>query len=238
MIICKSQHFFVILHFVMMMTFHVDIIDLLLKGILIGVIASAPMGPVGVLCIRRTLNKGRWFGLITGFGAAVSDIMYAAITGYGMSFVMDFVNSPSTQSILQTVGSIVLLIFGVITFRSDPMKKAHASAPKPGSLIHNGVTGFLITVSNPTIVFLFAACFAQFAFVIPDYEIGMVLGFTSIFVGAMLWWYGLTWLIDLIREKFSTDGIVIINRVIGTIVIFFSLIVLIGIVFNLYTIRI
>lgn len=222
----------------MMFTFHVDIIDLLLKGILIGVIASAPMGPVGVLCVKRTLSKGRWFGLITGLGAAVSDIIYAAITGYGMSFVMDFINTPSTQSILQTVGSIVLMAFGIVTFRSDPMKKIHPSAPKRGTLIRNGVEGFLLTVSNPLIIFLFAACFAQFAFVIPDYEVGMILGFSSIFVGAMLWWYGLTWLIDLIREKFSTDGIVIINRVIGSIVIIFSLIVLIGIVFNLYTIHI
>lgn len=220
------------------MTFQVDIIDLLLKGILIGIIASAPMGPVGVLCVRRTLIKGRWFGLATGFGAAVSDIIYAMITGYGMSFVMDFISSPRMQFMLQVAGSVVLMIFGAICFRSDPMKKVHKSGPKRGNIIQNGITGFIVTFSNPLIIFLFAACFAQFAFVIPDYEIGMVLGFVSIFAGAMMWWFGLTWLIDLIREKFSTEGIVIINRVIGSAVILFSLIVLIGTVFNLYTIHI
>ena len=68
-------------------TIHVDLMELALKGILIGIIASAPMGPVGVLTIQRTLKKGRWYGLVTGLGAAVSDIIYAMVTGLGMSFV-------------------------------------------------------------------------------------------------------------------------------------------------------
>jgi hypothetical protein len=70
----------------------INILDFIFKGIIIGVIASAPMGPVGILCIQRTLNKGRWFGFVTGIGAACSDIVYALFTGLGMSFVMDFVN--------------------------------------------------------------------------------------------------------------------------------------------------
>ena len=69
--------------------FQIDILNIMVKGILIGVLASAPMGPVGILCIQRTLNKGRWYGLVTGVGASVSDIIYALITGFGMSFVMD-----------------------------------------------------------------------------------------------------------------------------------------------------
>ena len=69
----------------------VSTLDLIIKGLLIGVVASAPMGPVGVLCIQRTLNKGRWYGFVTGIGAAFSDIIYALITGFGMSFVVDFI---------------------------------------------------------------------------------------------------------------------------------------------------
>lgn len=220
----------------MLFPVHIDIIDLLLKGIVIGIVASAPMGPVGVLTVRRTLNKGRWYGLVTGLGAAISDLLYAAITGYGMSFVMDFINTPNTKFLLQVAGSVMLLAFGIISFRSNPVAKVHPSGPTRGSLVHNGVTGFLITVSNPLIVILFAALFAQFAFIAPEHPLEMVLAFASIFGGAMMWWYGLTWLVDLIRDKFSTDGIVIINRVIGTLVVTFSLVVLIGTVFNLYTI--
>ena len=66
-----------------------SIFEIILKGIIIGVVVSAPMGPVGVLCIQRTLNKGRWYGFVTGIGASISDIIYALLTGYGMSFIFD-----------------------------------------------------------------------------------------------------------------------------------------------------
>ena len=93
--------------------FHIDILDVMLKGILIGILASAPMGPVGVLCVQRTLKKGRWYGFVTGIGASISDIIYALITGYGMSFVMDLITNPTNKFWLQIIGSIVLLIFGI-----------------------------------------------------------------------------------------------------------------------------
>ena len=67
------------------------IFDILVKGFIIGVVVSAPLGPVGVLCIQRTLNKGRWYGFVTGLGASLSDIAYALLTGYGMSFVSDYI---------------------------------------------------------------------------------------------------------------------------------------------------
>ena len=79
----------------------ISFVELLVKGFLIGIIVSAPLGPVGVMCIRRTLNKGRWHGFLTGVGASVSDIVYALVTAYGMSFVFDFINDAHTMFILQ-----------------------------------------------------------------------------------------------------------------------------------------
>ena len=215
--------------------FHLDILDWIFKGMLIGIVASAPMGPVGVLCIQRTLNKGRWYGFITGIGATVSDFIYALITGFGMSFVMDLINNNHNRFILQITGSIMLMAFGIYCYRSDPTKKIHVSGNKKGTLIHNGVTAFLVTFSNPLIIFLFMAAFAQFAFVIPKRPLHMCVGYLSIICGALLWWFGLTWLIDKVRGKFDNGSIVIINKIIGSIVMIFSLIVLIGTVFNLYT---
>ena len=89
------------------MPFHVpiNILDFIVKGMLIGMIASAPMGPVGILCVQRTLNKGRWYGFATGLGASVSDIIYAGIAGFGMSFVMDFITNDQNRFYLQIVGS-------------------------------------------------------------------------------------------------------------------------------------
>ena len=210
----------------------INILDFIFKGIVIGIIASAPMGPVGILCIQRTLNKGRWYGFVTGIGAACSDIVYAMFTG--MSFVMDFVNNAQNKFYLQISGSLLLLVFGVYCFKSNPMKNMHKSSNKQGTLFHNGLTAFLVTLSNPLIVFLFMATYAQFAFVVPDMPIEMSVGYLSIVFGALLWWFGLTWLIDKIRGKFDTNGILIINKVIGSVVIIFSLIALIGTVFNLY----
>ena len=105
---------------VMQFPIQLDILDFIFKGLLIGIMASAPMGPVGVLCIQRTLNKGRWYGFITGIGATVSDLIYALFTGFGMSFVMDFIQNERSRFILQICGSIVLLLFGVYCYRSDP----------------------------------------------------------------------------------------------------------------------
>ena len=212
-----------------------DILDFVFKGILIGLVASAPMGPVGVLCIQRTLNKGRWYGLITGIGACVSDIIYALITGFGMSFVMDFVGNEHNRFVLQLSGSVVLLLFGVYCYRSNPTKNMHQSSKnQKGTLAHNGITAFLVTLSNPLIIFLFIFLFAQFAFVVNDRPFEMTIGYISIIIGAMLWWFGLTWLIDKVRGKFDNYGIVLINRVVGCIVVIFSVIMLLGTVFNLY----
>ncbi len=213
---------------------HLDILDFISKGMLIGMIASAPMGPVGVLCVQRTLNKGRWYGFITGVGAALSDIIYAGITGLGMSFVMDIVNNQQNKFYLQITGSLLLLAFGVYTYRSDPTRNIHQSRGTKGSLLHNGMTAFLVTFSNPLIVFLFLACYAQFAFVMPNHPFEMFIGFLSIFCGALLWWYGLTWLIDKVRGKFDANGIKLINQIIGAVVMICSAVMILGTVTNLF----
>ena len=212
----------------------IDILNFIFKGMLIGIIASAPMGPVGVLCVQRTLNKGRWYGFVTGIGAAVSDMIYAAIAGFGMSFVMDILSNQQTRMYLQIAGSVLLFAFGLYTWRSDPTKKIHRSGNGKGTLWHNGVTAFLVTFSNPRIIFLFLASFAQFAFVMPNHPFEMLVGFMSIVGGALVWWFGLTWLIDKVRGKFDSNGIKLINQIIGAIVMLCSVLMLLGTVTNLY----
>ncbi len=217
--------------------FHIDILDIIFKGMLIGILVSAPMGPVGILCVQRTLNKGRWYGFVTGIGATASDLIYALITGLGMSFVMNLVYNSQNRFILQIAGSIMLLFFGIYSWRSNPVKNIHRSSKTKGTLFHNGLTAFFVTLSNPLIILLFMAVFAQLAFIMPGKPLEMCIGYLSIIAGALLWWFGLTWLIDKIRNKFEETGIIIINKVIGSIVILISLIILLGTVFNLFTIE-
>ncbi len=218
----------------MELIFPINIIELIFKGILIGVIASAPMGPVGVLCVQRTLNKGRWPGFATGIGAAISDVIYALLTGLGISFIQDFITQEDTFYALKIAGSAILLIFGIYCFRSKP-KPVQLINKRNTSLFYNAHTAFWITFANPLIILLFIASMTQLSFVVSDHPLEMGIGYLSIFTGALLWWFGLTWLIDKIRGRFNDDGILIINRIIGAIVILVSIVFLIGTVFNLYS---
>lgn len=196
-------------------------INLLWKGFLIGVIVSAPMGPVGVLCIQRTLNKGRWYGFVTGIGATISDICYALLTGYGMSFVFDYVNKNIFY--LQLLGSIMLLAFGIYTFRSNPVHSLRPSSGNKGTYLHNLITSFFVTLSNPLIIFLFIGLFARFAFVSEGVLVSeAVTGYLAIALGALSWWFGLTYFINKACKQFNVRGIWMLNRIIGTIVMVVS----------------
>lgn len=198
--------------------------QLVVKGLIIGIVVSAPMGPTGILCIQRTMNKGRQFGLVTGAGAATSDMLYAIITGLGMSFVMDFIEQPENIFWLKVAGSVLLLVFGIHTFRSHPSQALHTPSGQQGTLLSNYVSAFLITFANPLIIFLFIALFAQFTFVVPTNLLGVIFGYMSIIAGAMLWWGGLTYILTKMKHTFGDRGLVLMNRTIGGIVIFASIV--------------
>jgi len=207
------------------------IFNVIWKGMLVGIIASAPMGPVGVLCIQRTLNKGRWYGFVTGCGAALSDLLYALLTGYGMSFVFETVNNNVFW--LQILGCILLGFFGVYTFFSNPVKAYRSSRQSgkngKGTYTHNFITAFLLTFSNPLIIFLFIALFARFSFVASGRLVSSSsLGYVSIICGALLWWYLITFLVSKLRNQINLHGIRNLNRVIGGLVTLLSLLALIG----------
>lgn len=206
----------------------VTILDILLKGIIVGIVVSAPLGPVGVLCIQRTLNKGRWFGFVTGLGAALSDICYALMTGYGMSFMDEFLIRH--QVLLQIIGSVMLLAFGVYTFRSNPVKSLRPRSHNRGTYLHNFVTAFFVTFSNPLIIFLFIGLFARMSFVMPGSHIGLqLIGYLAIIIGAVAWWFGITYFVNKVRTRFNVRGIWVLNRVIGVAV---SIAALVGLVLS------
>lgn len=206
---------------------------LILKGLLVGIIASAPMGPVGILCIQRTMQKGRAYGLVTGAGAALSDIIYALMTGFGMSFVMDFIDNKDNLFWLKLLGSVMLFIFGIYMYRTNPRKCLRPTPASKGTLVHNFTTAFFVTLSNPLIIFLFIALFNMLTFVIPGVWFYQCLGYLSIVAGAMLWWMGLTYVINKMRSSFGVRGILRLNRTIGCIVLAASVIYAVMTLFNL-----
>lgn len=199
----------------------VNAIDLVVRGLVVGIVASAPMGPVGVLVVQRTLNKGRWYGFATGVGAAVSDLIYAVATGLGMSIVMDFIERPATILYLKLLGSIMLFCFGAYTYHTKSATP-YKSSGKRGSLWHNMFTGFAITISNPLIIFLFLALFARVGFVVPDHPLEQALGYVGILTGALMWWICLTTVLYRLGSRFEMSTIGLFNRYLGLVVMVVS----------------
>lgn len=211
----------------------VEVLIYIIKGIIIGAVASAPMGPVGILCIRRTIKKGRAYGIATGAGAAVSDVIYALITGYGLSLITPF-TSPANVFWVKIMGGAMLLAFGIYMFRTGPRVKEHPESKTKGSLFRNFITSFFITLCNPAIIFLFLALFNMLAPFAGADKFGLVVvSYLSIVGGAMLWWLGLTYVINKMSSNFGEKGISRLNRTIGilvmTISVVYTLMTLLGI---------
>ena len=179
------------------------------------------MGPIGVLCIQRTLNKGRWSGFFTGLGASLSDMIYCLLTGFGLSFVFDFIES--NQNILQIIGSAALMIYGLYLLRKNPAGNLKAPKNKKASYPQDFITGFLFTFSNPLILFLIISFFARFNFLSPDYQFyHYVIGFFFIFVGALSWWFVITYFVNKVRAKFNVRSMWLVNSIIGVIILLMS----------------
>ena len=205
-------------------------IAIILTGFLIGILVSAPMGPVGMLCIQRTLNKGRWHGFVTGLGATLSDVIYAALTVTGMGFVIPFVEDNQTP--LQLIGSLVIGIFGYYIYRSNPVKGLKKRKEKKLSYTQDFVTAFLLTFSNILIVLLYIGLFARFNFVHSEQSVWqLLLGLSSGGVGAIAWWFGITYLIAKLKKWFNIRGIWVLNRAVGSVIILLSLLGILSVLF-------
>ncbi|MEO8285723.1 MAG: LysE family transporter [Chloroflexota bacterium] len=197
--------------------------SLFLRGLLIGFSIAAPVGPIGVLCIRRSLTEGRASGLASGLGAATADAMYGCIAAFGLTFISTFL--VSQQRVLRLVGGIFLLFLGVRTFLARPASET-ASAPATNLLSAYGST-FLLTVTNPLTILSFAVVFAGIGLGDNGGDFAaaalVVLG---VFLGSALWWLLLSGGVSLVRTRFSYGGLWWVNRVSGILITGFGLLAL------------
>jgi threonine/homoserine/homoserine lactone efflux protein len=189
---------------------------LLYKGLLIGLVSSIPVGPIAVLCIQRTLNRGKYHGWVTGVGAALSDLMYASLAAFSLSFVVDLIEN--NQFLIEILGAIIIFIFGFVLFRSNPTKRLASKAVKKESYVQDFATAFALTVTNPLIIFLFITLFAQFNFVDQQYSAWQVaIGLLCVFIGASLWWFALTSFVNVFRSCIDVRRLGLINKIAGGI---------------------
>lgn len=193
-------------------------LTLIAKGILMGLLVSIPLGPIGVLVIQRTVNKSRMAGLLSGMGAALSDTLYAIIAGFSLTFVIDFIRAH--EFIFQSVGAVVVLALGIHIFFTNPVKDLRRNRLRGSTHFQDIISSFLVTVSNPLTVFVFLAVFTSSGVAIniekPYHAFFVILG---IFSGAFIWWFSLSGIVSLFRHKINLRILWWINKTAGAIIV-------------------
>jgi threonine/homoserine/homoserine lactone efflux protein len=200
-------------------------VGLFFEGIIIGFAIAAPVGPIGVLCIRRTLADGRLSGLVSGLGAATADAVYGAVAALGLSFVTEFLIGGVAW--LRLVGGAFLVYLGVRTFLARPAERA-ASAARSG-LPGAYASTFFLTLTNPTTILSFTAIFAGLGAgdESGDALSAMVL-VPGVFLGSAAWWVVLSGATGLFRTRLSVGGLRWVNRVSGTVIAAFGVLAVSG----------
>ncbi|MFI4947287.1 MAG: LysE family translocator [Alphaproteobacteria bacterium] len=204
----------------------------LLKGLLVGIIIAVPVGPVGVLCVRRTIFHGRLAGFVSGLGAASADAVFGIIAGFGVTFVADLLLG--YQGWLRLGGAGFLLYIGIAAVIADPFK-ATQSQRDPEGLLADYASAFALTISNPITILAFVAIFAAIGFNGRAATSGraaiMVLG---VWLGSLLWWAGLAFASGMVRLTFDRNHLVWINRGSGGILVFCGALLLGSVLLQLF----
>ena len=184
-------------------------LELLLRGAIAGLAISAPVGPVNVLCVSRTLTKGRLAGIVSGLGAAAADTIYGSIAGFSISFIIGWLLRELFW--IRLVGGILLIAIGAVYYFKRPKTlKETAQADSHGSDI---ATTFLLTLTNPTTILSFLAVLAVLGLAQPRSWTLTVFLVAGIFAGAMLWWTLLAWISGHFRDRFNDRAVVWLNRI-------------------------
>ena len=195
---------------------------LFLRAFIIGISIAAPVGPIGVLCIRRTLANGKAAGFISGLGAASADMVYGAIAAFGLTAITGLLVENAFW--LRILGGVFLLYLGVKTFLEKPSDKAAQAAQ--GNLLSMYTTTFFLTITNPMTILSFAAIFAG---TMLGNEMGNPLVMVAgVFTGSAVWWLGLSLGVGIVRERLTHIHMAWINRISGAVIIVFGLFALLA----------
>lgn len=196
-----------------------------IKGIVIGFLISTPVGPIAVLCIQRTLNKGRIHGIVTGLGAATADAIYSLFAVSGLSFILNFLIKE--QLWLRLVGGLFLCYMGVRLFRSKVVQRAVSGGGT--SYLSNYISAFLLTLTNPGTLLVFAAVFASLGILhinVNYTSAGLLVA--GVFIGAGLWWFILNSVTGVFLKKLDYVKLAWLNKISGIIIAGFGLFVLVS----------
>jgi threonine/homoserine/homoserine lactone efflux protein len=202
-------------------------ISLFLKGLFVGFLISTPVGPIAVLCIQRTLNRGRLHGIVSGLGAATADVVYGFIAAFGLTFISNFL--VKEQLWLRLVGGIFICYMGVRVFLSKSQQRAVQG--DSNSFVRDYVSAFFLTLTNPITFLAFAATFAGLGLVkVVEHHITALLLVAGVFIGSGLWWLILNCTIATFLGKLIYGKPAWLNKVSGVVIIVFGLFVLLTLI--------
>ncbi|MBF2072199.1 MAG: LysE family transporter [Synechococcales cyanobacterium C42_A2020_086] len=200
-----------------------------LRGLIIGFSIAAPVGPIGILAIRRTLAEGWLVGLLTGLGAATADAIYGAIAGFGLTLVSTLLIEQATG--LRLIGGIFLCLLGVKTFAAKPPEQA-AAIKQAAATNHRGLLGAYLstvglTLTNPLTILSFAAVFSGLGLAtsVENYGSAGIL-VAGVFLGSALWWLLLSSGANWLKSRFNPRRLSWLNRISGLILLVFGIIAL------------
>lgn len=195
-------------------------LDLLVRGIIIGLAIAAPVGPIGVLCIRRTLAEGRLVGFVSGLGAATADAVYGCIAGFGLAVVANLLLDYNLW--IRLIGSVFLCYLGIATLRSAPSEQPAAFGGS--GLIAAYATTFALTITNPMTILAFAAIFTGLGITqtATSYTAALTL-VAGVFSGSALWWLLLSSVVSIARSRLNTRSLGWIYRAAGAVMLGFGL---------------
>jgi threonine/homoserine/homoserine lactone efflux protein len=190
----------------------------LLKGLVIGFSIAAPVGPIGVLCIRRSLSEGRRVGLATGVGAATADATYGGVAAFGLTAISSFLIGH--RGWLELLGGLFLCWLGIRTFFSRPATRE--GEVRAGGLHSAFLTTFFLTLTNPMTILSFVAVFAGLGLgASPDFIAASVL-VAGVFVGSALWWMLLSSGVALFQSRVRSSWMQTVNRLSGCVIFAFG----------------
>ncbi len=200
-------------------------ISFFLKGLIIGFSIAAPVGPIGVLCIRRTLAQGRTSGLISGLGAATADAIYGCIAALGLTFISSLLINQQIR--LRLIGGAFLCYLGLKTFLSQPIQKP--ANIQGNNLVSAYASTFFLTLANPMTILSFSAIFAGLGVTSTsgNYVLAMVL-VLGVFIGSALWWLLLCAGISLFQTTLTPRRLQWVNRISGVMITMFGLVALLS----------
>lgn len=195
-----------------------------IKGVILGFSIAAPVGPMGVLCIRRTLSKGLISGFLTGLGTATADALYGCIAAFGVTAISAFLLE--NQFYFRFIGGLFLLYLGYRTFQSIPAEVA--AEVNERDRLGAYTSSFFLTLTNPMTIISFAAVFAGLGVGTTggDYILAGIL-VLGVFTGSMLWWLLLCKTVNVLRSKFDHKRLTLVNKISGVIIAGFGILSLI-----------